>query len=908
MKRTKGIVCLIILLGLFSGCAKQIEQAALSGTPAYTPTGVEIVATEIPTATSATTATPMPTATPIPTATTAPTATSVPTATPTPTATSTPTVTPEPTATAIPDMSVQVDDNGQRTFIVNKDLNVTEYKYVDKRWNDDDVSSNGQLFTGTYVEVGGETPYYVGKENSSFLKSVKGEYDEVLYLTDMLYVGEGRISDDSVAKLENGYVIPLKQGLFTLETMKNGETKYRTYAVTTSNDGKDPITAVSIDPRATKALRTTFDAEQWRTSIHTISDFIMYMQDTSFNYTYTEPNLGWYGNGWIWCASGKSIHDYGQGVCFEIAQLALYMLAGDFEDWGTILISAKEGHIYNWFYEDGYYYVIDFTEISTAQSCGDLEHKMYRGSFRVDAEEWQGIIKKYSSFDKLKTDTVKKHSDILDKTYAISMSSCLGRDFTAVEYSYAESRGSEYKQDIIDGKIEYSMYFEDCALKGVDMIWTSGPNISIKGIPTENVPAVLRTVDSCCYGPMLKLNGGIYEENAKHAPDGSLLRDFTETLKIDAWDDDNPKNNSRLFPGVYVEVKEDEPYYVGREASSFLKSVKEKYDEVLYLSDRKYLDRGKYRISDESVATIVGNYIVPLKQGLFTLEIEKDGAKSEIKYAVTTYNDNKDPIKATSFSADEWAALRYTYGAEAWKQNIHTISDFIMYMQATANCYTWVEPCADWFGDGWDWVTGGTSIHDYGQGVCADITQLAVYMLADDFEDWGTVTIGGLGGHIYNYFYEDGCYYVVDFTSVSSAISDGDLYKKKDRDYVKNIDPKQWQYIIEKYGSYEKMKKGISSKKGEGIYVIYTNSCMGHDYYPIVYNSAFVMNHDDIQQIIDGKREHTIFMDEAALAGADIIWASSSLIKLGGLADDEIPISIRTAPTCSYGAKLVRIR
>jgi hypothetical protein len=257
-----------------------------------------------------------------------------------------------------------------------------------------------------------------------------------------------------------------------------------------------------------------------------------------------------------------------------------------------------------------------------------------------------------------------------------------------------------------------------------------------------------------------------------------------------------------------------------------------------------------------------------------------------------------------------WQVLDNTFGAEEWRQNIRTISDFIMYMQATAFSYVTFEPVMDWFGDSWDWVTGGDTIHDYGQGVCADITQLAVYMLAGDFEDWGVVYIGGQDGHIFNWFCEDGCYYVADFTNIASAHSNGDYSTKIQRGSLK-VDPQQWQGMIDKYSSFEGMKAGLTAKHDDILvdnYALYLHSCLGHNYYPVVFNKGFSMSRKEMRQVINGEKELTVFFDECAFEGADIIWASSDKFHLGSIPAEQIPISLRTAPTCCYGDKLIRIR
>ena len=64
------------------------------------------------------------------------------------------------------------------------------------------------------------------------------------------------------------------------------------------------------------------------------------------------------------------------GVCCNFAADALWSLYGDYEANGLIMMSGQMGHVINWFYENGQYYVIDFMCV---------------------AEDWEKIYEQYSS-------------------------------------------------------------------------------------------------------------------------------------------------------------------------------------------------------------------------------------------------------------------------------------------------------------------------------------------------------------------------------------------------------------------------------------------------------------------------------------------------------------------------------
>ncbi|MBP5250157.1 MAG: hypothetical protein J6Z46_09160, partial [Lachnospiraceae bacterium] len=154
MRSSKKTVVLLLVFCLLAGCASagdKPEQSGMSGAGSATSAPV-FTPTEVPGAGE--TATSSPTAEP--TATAAPTSTSAPTSTPVPTKATEITQEPGPTVTGA---AVSADG-----FVrVEKDLHVRQISYANKSWNEDDINANGQLFPGTYVEVGGEKPYYVGK-------------------------------------------------------------------------------------------------------------------------------------------------------------------------------------------------------------------------------------------------------------------------------------------------------------------------------------------------------------------------------------------------------------------------------------------------------------------------------------------------------------------------------------------------------------------------------------------------------------------------------------------------------------------------------------------------------------------------------------------------------------------------
>lgn len=307
------------------------------------------------------------------------------------------------------------------------------------------------------------------------------------------------------------------------------------------------------------------------------------------------------------------------------------------------------------------------------------------------------------------------------------------------------------------------------------------------------------------------------------------------------------------------------PYYVGREdkkATNFLK--KNKHDAVLYMGMPLFLttamDKDVYSVSvsDETVAKVEGNELVGLKQGVFTLTTyDKKGKKIEdIKYAVTTWNDSKTDIATAMSIADvnektsvfEWGI---TKDLPYWRLACNTLMDVSFYFQARGFYYSGEgEPeCNSLNGsptEDWMYNNEVETVFEANKGVCLNAAQMAAYLLADDFEDWGVVCIDGMQGHIFNWYYEDGLYYIFDYTSVIS-------YNAWGRDTDKYVD---FSNEVKVCKSIEEIKEYVCTEKVDTTqnYFIYMYSLRGHDELPAVLNTAKYSSRD----ALNGKYEEII--------------------------------------------------
>lgn len=134
---------------------------------------------------------------------------------------------------------------------------------------------------------------------------------------------------------------------------------------------------------------------------------------------------------------------------------------------------------------------------------------------------------------------------------------------------------------------------------------------------------------------------------------------------------------------------------------------------------------------------------------------------------------------------------------------LYQISDFAGASGSEAN----VKQLDSVNGYRWEQHTPGYYAILLNQGNCATDTNWLIYLLEDDFEEWGTFHYQDSdgGGHVINYFYRDGFYYFIDMTHYRtdykvgprSAAEDGGLRAYRNSDFIaanihKTSDPKAY--------------------------------------------------------------------------------------------------------------------
>lgn len=344
-----------------------------------------------------------------------------------------------------------------------------------------------------------EDAYYVGREdNSSTNFTANNPHDAVLYLSmpmylpakmdrDVYYVS---VSDETVAKVEGDELIPLKQGRFVLSTYDSDGNKMEdiNYIVTTYNDSKSVAeikSGLSFPETLCEYIYVTGtikDLEYWKLHCTTLMDVSFYIQARNFFYSGEgEPEINCLGGSfledWGWNNSVETVFEAGKGVCLQAAQLAAHFLADDFEDWGVVLIDGNQGHIFNWFYEDGRYYVMDYTSIT----C-DV-------NYECNYTNYSNLVQVFNSYDDM-CYWIKTSGKVdLTQNYLIYEYSLQGFDDLPANIN----TGKYDSNGVLNGTYEYGdviLQFQDIIMEDLNIIWIKdGVELTFESVPTNKMPS-----------------------------------------------------------------------------------------------------------------------------------------------------------------------------------------------------------------------------------------------------------------------------------------------------------------------------------------------------------------------------------------------------------------------------------
>ncbi len=175
-------------------------------------------------------------------------------------------------------------------------------------------------------------------------------------------------SDTDTITVENYQLIGWKEGTATIRCMDNEENLLGewTVAVTTYNDGKDPCSYKNPDGHYLAEITSLASAhanlELAAKEINTLCDMVDFFYAIHLEHEQEElPPI--YCPDWYYPHSAAAVLERRQTNCNDVINLAATLLQYDYEDSGIILTCGTGFNFLNWYYEDGYYYCIDYYEL-----------------------------------------------------------------------------------------------------------------------------------------------------------------------------------------------------------------------------------------------------------------------------------------------------------------------------------------------------------------------------------------------------------------------------------------------------------------------------------------------------------------------------------------------------------------
>lgn len=298
---------------------------------------------------------------------------------------------------------IQVTDTNSS---VVKEVNISEETAEEKESvteNTKEEAPKTEMYNCTTINLDEKKIDTHSELSKSFKHTIMNEVGSPKYKEmTMVYLGHPRImedyedfdgiwytSDPEIATADNGIITGWKEGTcdIMLKTLDDEEIETFNVIVSTFNDGKKSDTYKEHQSgyyKTDDAWYTPSNPEWVRENCNTIMDFIVYLQDRNFMYNSNAPIMVTGETRWTWAEAGDVVLTNNYGVCCDVANAASYVLANDYERWGFVCITGEGGHIYNWFYEDSTFYIIDFTEVISNNRDGiTKEPEKYGWNFGV---------------------------------------------------------------------------------------------------------------------------------------------------------------------------------------------------------------------------------------------------------------------------------------------------------------------------------------------------------------------------------------------------------------------------------------------------------------------------------------------------------------------------------------------
>ena len=649
-------------------------------------------------------------------------------------------------------------------------------------------------------------------------------------------------------------------------------------------EGTAEVTAYGTDGKAIQTFKlyttTAADTDPFRLSlgdvdaydkidfnriqeeINTITDYAAWLFKNNVYYSEYEeakdPISIYEGEAyWMQMANADWIFRNRAGICCSVAAGGQYALVGDYEENGLIYMSGPYGHVINWFKENGLYYVVDFTR--NISDGGTELYNVYQRDMVAYAKgtSASGATVEEAFFRYIETvgaDSYLKN----DIIYYVNLS--------GLDYYPAEANNWSRGKNLYEGT---NILWVAEGTKIQTVYLSEGVEFEIRYVKREDIPANMEVVTEATNVRSTDTSVmpiDVPKITAKTAKTAQVIKAkkkgvtaYSQNALL-TYVDTTSKESASFCDGISTE---------GRRAIYF------NHPQTLTLTDSSEKAAFWYTTNANVIRVWSDGTVMAYGEGTAdVIACDESGNELErFSFYATTYADqnplqksfrrdvyfdmNYEDIKASINTITDLAYWIYTNGVyyDSWREARGPRAEVVNYREGD---YTvWVSPASD------NWV-----FKDY-TGICCNIAAAALYALEGDYEGNGLIFMSGPYGHVLNYYYENGSYYVVDYTSMISGNAK-EIYQRGMLE----------QYLAENVGRGKTIKEAFDDyvKKGNGEfyyenYIIYALNLTGLDYYPAEGNnwsyspegSEGILKRDwNILYVVEGTRYEVLFLNDKA--------------------------------------------